>query len=1207
MWDNKTYRILAIVIAAILLAGIIAICIAVPLSCGAANKVVYENKYKTTTKVGIETEYLGTVKRKIPTETKNEGMSSVGYPKYGYTLGDCVGSDEEKVALRNAIIAESWSLCSINTRVGSDGYPKNTYNQIMADGSLYLNGEPARDANGNVRTLYKHTGAEGMYLGEISADEPGIVKKITFSPRDYLRGYGVTGVYAPAGEVVKIEISDKDMKATGGIVVHVGQALYNNKANNIWLAKNQMQRMPVILNTLVINEQTATLKYGVWTGYIGSFLGGPVYVCNEKVKFSVTVSGAVRYSHFILGHTTLEEFKDNARSSTPFFDLEVWENGVLHSGPKAGVPGLTTGDKPKTDEELEKIYDNLYNAAVLWDKIALVSTKVSTQGIVFLYDPFVAAGAAVAFPGQGAVNCPAGWMSGSLNYDAFIKGGAWGNMHEYNHNFQGWGIGAGGEVTNNAMTLVEYSLFTRISAARRVDSATDGMGGWNRYTSAPFALRQITESRFENGQSGLALYATILHNFGQEAFINMVKSSGGQSPDTWLRATTSVSHNNFTYFIKDMLGHAVSDTALTAEQKAYPMFVPVASAYQTGRSYNYDGAKRYITTMQPYAIKYGEDFTVDLRKYTETAYKSGMYKEGSIVLPEGFSYEIKNVTQPEHGSIKKTDEGIYVYTPDKENLNSGKIIVTLGITKDDRTFNVDDVDLVLEFEQSHEMNKNVLERTVYKFADKKYETASSAFAAGYAGNSGVVTTDNVNTVQNSNADVWLTAEEGDAIGDNSMVEIKGKMQVGEAGKYRMALRGRWNCALYYSVNKDADYIFAGEINDTTNTSNSGGSGVNFMNGSLFNTKCPYVDLELKAGDEVYFKEVMAYKNNNGTRGYIGLGWGKEEHMGGAIDENGNQLGEEKVTLSVGYASAVRSSYRNVVGNFNPPYFYTRQYKCDYTDERYYSTFDKPDAEKGENYEVKLISDNPGNWGDGSIDKLFNGNTADYWHSSTGVNGKPIELKIDMGRPITVNTMTAFSRGSQAGAPKNFVLSVSSDNVEYTRLGEYTDAAPAGSTSTTVKFETATFRYFSLYVTDSTYSVTGNHFLILSQIRFANSRSLPGAAMISPENDAVTLRGKWEHEYVTSNFGKNYVGKKGANVLYEFEGTRFGILSSARLDANFEVKIDGKKLESIALTDDQGDIRFTYISPELENGKHKVEVRCKSESAIDSLAYWQAQA
>ena len=75
--------------------------------------------------------------------------------------------------------------------------------------------------------------------------------------------------------------------------------------------------------------------------------------------------------------------------------------------------------------------------------------------------------------------------------------------------------------------------------------------------------------------------------------------------------------------------------------------------------------------------------TIDLSKYT---IQDGEYKGGSIIIPEGFSYTIKNVTTPEYGKLQKVNDFTYNYTPNKSHLKSGKIFVTLEITKDDNSF-----------------------------------------------------------------------------------------------------------------------------------------------------------------------------------------------------------------------------------------------------------------------------------------------------------------------------------------------------------------------------------------------------------------------------------------------------------------------------------------------------------------------------------------
>ena len=67
----------------------------------------------------------------------------------------------------------------------------------------------------------------GLYGGNVADNETAVVKNLTFRPRSYGGYYSVTGLYAPAGEVIKIQLTDADMKATEGITVHIGQALYN--------------------------------------------------------------------------------------------------------------------------------------------------------------------------------------------------------------------------------------------------------------------------------------------------------------------------------------------------------------------------------------------------------------------------------------------------------------------------------------------------------------------------------------------------------------------------------------------------------------------------------------------------------------------------------------------------------------------------------------------------------------------------------------------------------------------------------------------------------------------------------------------------------------------------------------------------------------------------------------------------------------------
>ena len=1171
------------------------------------------NTHKNVTQVGYSVESVGPAQRRRPVaEVRNGGLGDV-YPVYGYTKNL---TTEQK----NAVIAESNSLTANGTWIDVSKRTTGSYDKMDRDGYLYLrDGTPVSDSQGNHRQLYKHTSAAGMYLGDVSDDEPGVTKTMRFRNRTYGRYYNVTGLYAPAGEVIEIQMSKRDMDATDGIVIHIGQALYNGQANNIWAQKN-INRMPVILNTMTVDKNTATYNSATdtYTAYVGSFLGGPLYIRGESASFTVTVTGAVHYSHFILGVTTAEEFEQYSQSSAPIFDLEVWDRGVLHSGPKRYAQPFG--------------YEDLYKAAVLWEKITLVSTRRNNQGVVFLYDPFVAAGAAVAFPGRGSVNCPMDWMSGSLNYNGFVTSGAWGNMHEFHHNFQGFGCGGGdGEVTNNSLNLVSYSLFTKISAARQLAAyGGAGLSGWNCYTSATWALSRVNQGAISS-TSGLAVYATLLHNFGQDAFIST--SLGNPHGINYFKSWGNFVKHDMSYYASltnVYTGANAYVAALHEEQKDYPMFVPVSSVYQTGRSYRADGQTHYIETQQPYVIPYGQSYTVDLSPYTVNA--AGQYVSGSIVVggryttvggnqvPADFTYTIKNVRADGiSGTFTRNDDFTYTFTPGSE-LRSGKIYVTLGVTKTDGAFAVPDVELVLEFQQSHETNKAILERTTYAYAaGAAYTDATQAYEAGYAGYTEKSDTDSVNPVQNSNTDVWYyptghdTQDTQFIVPENSVTEVRGKLYIGEEGKYRIALRGRTNCALYLSTDNGETFTLGGRITTLVNDSH------------LFRNNDPntYTDLTLKADQWVYFKMVLINSNTPMTS-YMGLGitaWTvptftirTEEDAEGNVtthyyDSNGHEVSAEEANnadpiapTGMSYATAYRNSYE-VSKEFTSDYFYTHNYNYNYQ-----SNIDKVTDGKTQTLVAEKSNYSP--WvrgaaeGQFAIEHLFDNDVSTNIHfaESWGVSeAKPAILTVDVGAAVTANALVlqAYSATSNAarGFPKNFTLEGSLDGETFFPMGQWTNCNRNGETAN-LAFSTATFRYYRLTVTAS-----DNGRVALSGLYFTDSLTIQGngANHISPDSDGLQYFGDWRLAYVASSFGHVYVGRANATMGFTFEGTRLMLLSSKRFVNTFEVYIDGEKVGSVANKTDDTPSAVTYLSPTLPQGKHTVVIKCLDETSIDSIA------
>ena len=190
------------------------------------NNAPYVYSYANYSKVGQYSEYLGETKRHKP-EVSNGGLDR--YPVYGQSFKKAEGqSDEDFIQLRYDILAENRTLISVgnNDRLEANC---NVYDEMDENGYLYLNDEPVKDENNQPRKLYKHTAAEGMYFGNVADDEPAVIKRITINPRTTDDTY-ITGLYAPAGEVIKIEISAEDLDAIGGAYVYVGQIFYRGTA-----------------------------------------------------------------------------------------------------------------------------------------------------------------------------------------------------------------------------------------------------------------------------------------------------------------------------------------------------------------------------------------------------------------------------------------------------------------------------------------------------------------------------------------------------------------------------------------------------------------------------------------------------------------------------------------------------------------------------------------------------------------------------------------------------------------------------------------------------------------------------------------------------------------------------------------------------------------------------------------------------------------
>ncbi len=752
------------------------------------DKIDFDVKF--TNKVTQWQQTLGYVGRNSPTETSSEGLND-RYPTYGTSLADITDEEKDNVLQENALILAS----------------SDTYDAIDSEGNLLLNGSKTG------KKLYKHISSVGMYYGDVSDQEKAVIEKITITANEQ-RNY-VTGLYAPAGEIVKIEISQQDLEAIGGeLLVCVGQVSHRNNLNNIWKARNDFSRMPVIANKLSVKTTTA---------YVGNPLGGPIYIYPSTFgkTFSVTISGAVKYAHYVHGKTTAQECEEMKSYTAPYYDFELWDLGVRLSG---------------SSKYASYDYENLVQVGDLWEKIVRTSRQVPcsanvTIGVGYVYDCFVAAGSACAFQGGHSwINAPSSWMADAMNYKSMVTNGFWGNIHEYNHLYQSYGMESSktNEVTNNATSLLSYALYTNISANRSTNDSSLG-GGWNRYTDPSRSLREtVANAQSGQTQSALNVYADIIHSFGVDVFTKATRLQNGFGVDNWYEALSKATNYNFTYYFEKLLGQTISDDKKSLYDTADRiLFVPIATVFQTGRDY-FDGENQvFIETVRPYQIERGDSIEINF--------------DERLILPADFSFAIKSVSQPQHGLIEHLSGNTYKFTPDQAD-DSGNIKVEVQLISQDYTTR--NVTLTLAFKQ-YDKNQVKIEKYTSD-GTHNYSSVEDALTNNFAGYTKV-------------ADYKSSSTFVNGLANRQIGVVEGKIYIPETGNYAFCLRsGRGNNTLYLSVNDKSGLEQVISLN-----SDHGGFALEGEH---------VVNKYLNKGDYLYFKEITLSRHASDAFSELGMAY-----------------------------------------------------------------------------------------------------------------------------------------------------------------------------------------------------------------------------------------------------------------------------------------------------------------------------------------------
>ena len=395
--------------------------------------------------------------------------------------------------------------------------------------------------------------ASEVFPGSVPAAAPRLTsRRVTIDTS--IPDWHSTGLYAPPGEVVTIEIPETATKQ--GLGLRIGAHTDHNWHHAAWTRFPEISRHDRL--------DSATTK-------VASAFGGLIYVTvpNKSGLGQVTVqiSGAVAAPLFVAGKTTLSEWRDTLRQA-PAPWAELASDKVIVTLPSAAIRAL---DDP---EALMQV----------WRKVLDLDAELAGRPLLrerperIVTDEQISAG--YMHSGYPIMT----WMD-QVNLfpsrESLLQGN-WGIFHELGHNHQSsdWTFDGTGEVTCNLFTLYVYDKLCgvppkthpRVSGKERTKLLT-------RY----FATKPDFEKWKSDPFLALMMYVQLQEAFGWETYQKVfaeyralpaaARPKGDlEKHDQWMTRFARAANKNLGPFFQAW-GVPVSDKAL-ASIATLPVWMP---------------------------------------------------------------------------------------------------------------------------------------------------------------------------------------------------------------------------------------------------------------------------------------------------------------------------------------------------------------------------------------------------------------------------------------------------------------------------------------------------------------------------------------------------------------------------------------------------------------------------------------------------------
>lgn len=618
-----------------------------------------------TTMSGCKTTEKGYQELEYTSNTNNEYQKLVvdsieDISREGNVLRDPINTSNYDIPTYTTSVSST----SHKTAVLSENNSLFNYDKLDEDGVYYLN-----NASTSVN-LYKFRDNDAQ-LPTYLLDDTAVSKSMTLRNSIYPVSetgvtnlpVNITGLYAPAGEVIKVEISQE--LANLNPVIYIGSTSINGEMNNI-ADSDTYTRMPLRVKQLTLTDTI---------NYIGSPLGGQIYIQVNADEYNVKITGAVEYMHYIHNNTTKDELIRLYDSSAPMIDIEVPEyirinmpRNELTERENEIFNELTLNLEDYNEEEYkekakQQVIDEIIEVADYWKLVSEVSGYLCpedlyrTNEVTFFFDSYIVAGNSEVGKNFSTFQINQGRTLFNKETDKIEKITSF-NEHFWNNEIF---IESGSnDVTSNVLTILSYMLYDTYGTNRTY------LSNVHTYSGAGSNINILNTSTSGNVYH-TAKYATLIHSFGVHNFIKAITTEvqAEKVTDKLYLQFSLVMQLNMQYYFEDILGLSITD-GLKEDIKSenFDMYIPIGSDLQIGQVIN----EKNIYLTQAYQLYSYEEININ----------------ESIIVPNEMQVKVNSVSSTK-GSLTQKN-GYYFYSTDLEEFD--EFYVNATVYNDDYSYTV---------------------------------------------------------------------------------------------------------------------------------------------------------------------------------------------------------------------------------------------------------------------------------------------------------------------------------------------------------------------------------------------------------------------------------------------------------------------------------------------------------------------------------------